>query len=334
MTPRERVYVSLRFQETDVVPYQVNLTSGMKKIYCDYRNDPNALDKVGNHLAIFSHRKASKWIEINPGMFQDEWGVIWNRSLDKDIGVVENRVLKKPSLKGFDSPNPYSETLFSKYPAFISANTDRFRISTIGFSLFERAWSLRGMAELLMDMVENPNFVHELFECITEFNLKQIEYAASYDIDCILFGDDWGTQAGMLMGPNLWRQLIKPCIKRMYERVRSHGKYVAIHSCGDIKEIFPDLVEAGLNIFNPFQPEVMDVYETKRSFYGKLSFYGGISVQNLLPHGSTDDVRKETRKLINELGKGGGYIAAPSHEVPSDCPPENIEAMIEVMQNQ
>jgi uroporphyrinogen decarboxylase len=96
----------------------------------------------------------------------------------------------------------------------------------------------------------------------------------------------------------------------------------------------PDLVEAGLQIFNPFQPETMDIFETKKRYYGRLAFYGGISIQHLLPHGTPDEVRKETRRLLNELGDGGGYIASPSHEVPPDVPPENLAAMIEVLQNQ
>ena len=98
--------------------------------------------------------------------------------------------------------------------------------------------------------------------------------------------------------------------------------------------MLPDLVEIGLNIFNPFQPETMDIFETKKRYYGKLSFYGGISVQTLLPRGTPDDVRRETKRLLDVLGEGGGYIASPSHDVPVDVPPENMAAMIEVLQTQ
>ena len=136
------------------------------------------------------------------------------------------------------------------------------------------------------------------------------------------------------MGPALWREFIKPRITRMYQRVRKAGKFVIIHSCGNVQELFPDLIEAGLNVFNPFQPEVMDIFETKRQYQGKLAFYGGISVQRLLPHGTPDEVRAETRRLLRELGKGGGYIASPSHAIPGDVPAENMAAMIEVLQGQ
>lgn len=207
-------------------------------------------------------------------------------------------------------------------------------MASIGFSLFERAWTLRGFEQLLVDMIESPEFVHSLLDRITEVNLAQIDFALKHDVDCVRFGDDWGSQNGLIMGPALWREFIKPRIAKMYKRVRDAGKYVMIHCCGDVKAILPDLVECGLNIFNPFQPEVMDIFETKKQYYGQLSFFGGISVQRLLPLGAPDEVRRETRRLLEVLGKGGGYIASPSHDIPADVPVENMVAMIEVLTEQ
>lgn len=334
MTPRERVYKAINFEETDLVPYQVNFTAGAYQRLADYYGSPGFEAELGNHLAIISHRNLARWDEVEPGHFRDEWGVVWNRTIDKDIGVVENRVLAEPSLSEFAVPDMESPRVFEFYPQWIDNNRDRFRISSIGFSLFERAWALRGMDCILMDMIEHPDFVHELFDRITEFNLAQVDEACKYDIDGFQFGDDWGSQTGLIMGPDLWREFIKPRIRRLYQRVHDAGKYVIIHSCGDVKVVLPDLVECGLNVFNPFQPEVMDILETKQRYYEQLSFYGGISVQHLLPHGTPDEVRAETRRLLKELGKGGGYIASPSHAVPPDVPPENLAAMIEVLKNQ
>lgn len=334
MTPRERVYRALSFQQTDIVPYQVSLTSGARIRLAEYYGDPDFAVRINNHLAVMSHRNMAPWVEVEPGHFRDEWGVVWNRTIDKDIGVVENRVLPEPTLEGYEFPGAQSPRVFEFYPKWIDDNRDRFRISSIGFSLFERAWSMRGMDQVLVDMIENPEFVHELFDRITEFNLSQIDEAVKYDIDGFQFGDDWGSQAGLIMGPGLWREFVKPRVRRMYERVRRAGKFVFIHSCGDVRAVLPDLVECGLQVFNPFQPEVMDVFETKKRYYGELSFYGGISVQTLLPHGTPDQVRTETRRLLHELGKGGGYIASPSHAAPVDVPPKNLAAMIEVLENQ
>ena len=99
-------------------------------------------------------------------------------------------------------------------------------------------------------------------------------------------------------------------------------------------EIFPELIECGLDMFNPFQPEVMDVFEIKKKYGDTLSFYGGISTQRTLPYGTVDEVKDEVKRLIDIVGKNGGYVASPAHAIPADAKPENIAAMIEILQNQ
>ena len=334
MTPRERVYRAIHFEETDIVPYHVTFTTGAHRKLAEYCGDLRFKQKIGNHLAMLSHGRVSPWKEVKPGYFQDEWGVIWNRTVDRDIGCVNNQVLPKPTLKNFRLPDSDFPGLRELYSSFVESNQERFRVASIGFSLFERAWTLRGFEQLLVDMLEAPAFVHELLDCITEFNLAQIDLALAYDIDGMRFGDDWGSQAGLIMGPALWREFIKPRINRMYEHVHQQHRLVMIHCCGDVKEILPDLVEVGVNIFNPFQPEVMDIFQTKQRYHNQLSFFGGISVQRLLPLGTPEEVRRETRRLLSTLGKGGGYIASPSHDIPVDVPPENMAAMIEVLSSQ
>ena len=116
--------------------------------------------------------------------------------------------------------------------------------------------------------------------------------------------------------------------------IKSKGKFVLIHSCGKIEEILPDLIECGLDIFNPFQPEVMDIYRIKKKYGRQLTFYGGISIQKTLPYGTVSEVKDQVRHLLDTIGEDGGYIASPSHDIPADAKPENIAAMIEVLQNQ
>ena len=135
------------------------------------------------------------------------------------------------------------------------------------------------------------------------------------------------------MRPETWREFIYPVLKRMYGTVREAGKYVTIHSCGDVDELFDDLIDIGLNCFNPFQPEVMDVDSIVKKYRGRLAFHGGLSTQKTLPYGSVDDVRKETAHLL-ELGKEGGYIFAPAHAVEGDVSLENMKAFIELVQQQ
>jgi uroporphyrinogen decarboxylase len=118
----------------------------------------------------------------------------------------------------------------------------------------------------------------------------------------------------------------------MYQAAKRRGKFVFIHSCGKVDELFPDLIESGVDVFNPFQPEVIDVYDAKRRHGDRLTFFGGISTQRLLPYGTPDQVRDQVRRLLREVGAGGGLIAAPAHAIPGDARPENVAAMIEVLQ--
>jgi uroporphyrinogen decarboxylase len=135
------------------------------------------------------------------------------------------------------------------------------------------------------------------------------------------------------MGPKLWHEFIYPVQKRMYGVAVEAGKKVFIHSCGDVDELFDDLVGIGLNCFNPFQPEVMDVSTLIPQYRGRLAFYGGMSTQKTLPYGSVEDVRNETQKLLG-LGKEGGYVFSPAHDVPKDVPLENMLAFIDQVQHQ
>ena len=132
----------------------------------------------------------------------------------------------------------------------------------------------------------------------------------------------------------MWREFIGSRVKQMYAAVKAKGKFVFIHSCGKVQEVFSDLIDYGLDVFNPFQPEVMDPFEMKKKFGDRLSFFGGISTQRLLPYGTVQQVKGEVKRLLDVVGKDGGYIASPAHATPSDAKPENIAAMIEVLRNQ
>jgi uroporphyrinogen decarboxylase len=189
------------------------------------------------------------------------------------------------------------------------------------------------MEALMMDFLDNPDFVVELFNTIADYNIAQVQQAVQYDIDAIYFGDDWGQQRGLQMGPRTWKKFIYPVLKRMYAAAHAAGKKVFIHSCGDVDELFDDLIEIGVNCFNPFQPEVMDVAALIERYRGRLAFHGGLSTQRTLPYGSTADVRRETRRLI-ELGRAGSYIFSPAHAVEGDVPLENLLAFIEEIQSQ
>ena len=333
MTNKERVRAALEHRQPDRVPYQVGFTQKAHAKMVEFYRDSTFASKIGNHLVGLSPMLPGKCSE-DGNFYTDEFGVTWNRTIDKDIGEPDGGTVDETNVNEYEFPDPHDPKRYESFQAGIEANRDQFVIGNLGFSLFERAWTLVGMAKLLMDMVQRPDFVVKLLDKILEFNLAIIEETVRFDIDAMMFGDDWGQQHGLIMGPVFWRDLIKPRVREMYQASKKAGKFVIIHSCGDVKELFPDLIECGLDCFNPFQPEVMDVIEMKKQFGSDLSFYGGISTQRTLPYGTADDVRKEVRRNCEMVGKDGGYIAAPAHAIPGDAPAENIHAMLEVLQSQ
>jgi uroporphyrinogen decarboxylase len=311
----------------DYVPWHYQFTQEPWAMLVEHFGGEDAVEAaVDNHILELGSA-IGFFEEIGNDRLRDVFGVVWDRSVDKDIGIVEGCVLPEPTLKGYSFPNPLDRRFFADIPAKIAKHPDRFRVFYVGFSLFERAWTLRGMENLMMDFIDHPGFVHELFGAIADYNLAQVREALTYDIDAVYFGDDWGQQHGLIMGKPFWDEYIKPQLRRMYGLVRGAGKFQMIHSCGDVDELFDDLVGLGLNGFNPFQPEVMDTAALLEKYRGRLAFHGGLSTQRVLPYGTEAQVREESRRLLT-LGREGSYIFAPSHAVESDVPLANILAFL------
>jgi uroporphyrinogen decarboxylase len=332
MEKKDIVKLALNWKQPPYVPWTFAFTQPASEKLKQHFQVDDLEDTLQNHM-ISMGNEIDFFQNVGGDCVQDIFGVIWDRSIDKDIGNVKGQVLQQPSLDGYSFPNPVDPNVFQDIPGKINKYPDRFRVFVVGFSLYERAWTLRGLQTLLMDFYDHPKFIRELFHVITDYNIAQITEAVKFDIDGIRFGDDWGQQHGLQMGPKLWHEFIYPELKRMYKVVRDAGKYVIIHSCGDVDELFDDLVEIGVQCFNPFQPEVMDTAALLKQYRGRLAFYGGMSTQKILPYGSVEDVRRETHRLLG-LGSQGGYIFSPAHDVPKDVPLENMLAFIDVVQQQ
>jgi len=334
MTNRERILAAIEHRQPDRTPFQIGFTEPAYQAYAAYVGDPAFMSRIDNCLLVFDTAPAGAWQEVRPHIWRDEWGVEWDRSVDPDIGVVCNRLVTPANVQTFPCPDPADATRYQGWEEAVASAPDQYAVANIGFSLYERAWTLAGMEEVMMAMVADKRFLHALLDRILEVNLGVIERACAYPIDAMMFGDDWGQQTGLQMGKAHWREFILPRVRQMYGAVKARGKRVFIHSCGKVDELFPDLIACGLDVFNPFQPEVIDVEAAKREYGRDLTFFGGISTQRTLPYGTVQQVKDEVRRLIEVVGKDGGLIAAPAHAIPRDARAENIQAMLEVLHEQ
>jgi uroporphyrinogen decarboxylase len=336
MIGKDRVKAAINHQESDFVPYQIDFLSAAEQKLKRHFGDVDLGELIGNHIAMFESSNYSifETERLSQNKFRDAFGAVWELKKGEDIGTVIESPLKEPSLKGYEFPDPEKIMQLQEIDSFVKKNKDRFVMGAIGFSLYERAWILRGIEPILMDFVTNPEFVEELFDRIIEFNISIVRRLCEFKIDAFHFGDDWGQQHGLIMGPRLWRKFFKSRLKRMYDLVHSFGYPVSIHSCGDITELIPDLIEIGVNIISPLQAEALD-FEFLKCEYGRdIAFWGGVSTQRTLPYGRPEDVRAEVKERIRVLSKGGGYVLGPSHEVQGDVPLENLLALIDAAQNQ
>lgn len=335
MTRRECVRTALCHQESGIVPFDVEFTSQALSQLITYTQNPDIKKKLGGFISGVCYIGWPTKIPNRPDYYIDEFGVIWNRSgVDKDAGVIEKPLIEDLENNNYCFPDPDIGRLRRDIEQMLAACDDKARMVEFGFCMFERSWSLMGMENVLMSMITCPEELEKLYDQICDYMLRLVDVALEYDIDIVRFGDDWGQQKGMIMGPDHWRRFIKPRMARLYHRVKEKNVFVAQHSCGDIHEIFPDLIEIGLDCYQTFQPEIYDIGLMKALYGDRLTFWGGISTQCALPFMTPQQIQDETVRIIKILKKEGGLIIGPTHAIPFDVPPENILAMVEVFQCQ
>jgi uroporphyrinogen decarboxylase len=199
---------------------------------------------------------------------------------------------------------------------------------------FETSWAMRGFEQALMDMVTKPDLVHAIMQRVTDFFLEtfsRLLKAADGMIDLVYTSDDIGGQTNLLVSLPMWEEFIKPYHVRINEMVHNMGAKIMYHSDGAIMNAVEGLIDMGIDILQPLQFDArgMDPAILKQQAGDRLCFEGGVSVQKLLPFGTAEEVVGETKKLIDILGKDGGYILGPSHCVQAGTPPENVYAMFE-----
>lgn len=326
-------------KQTDFIPYSFDLTSVMKDKIASYygMTSENVHNFIGDSLYYVWRGNSIGFIpkEINENEIQDEFGVIWDTSSKLqnigDWGGIVSSPLKEVSFQEYRFPDTSKLRWFDNLNEEELKASDRYLI--IGMDgIFDIAWHIRGFENLLLDFMDEEHFVNELLDKALEYNLGVIEQVPSY-FNGIRFGEDWGQQKGLIMGASLWRKYLKPRLRIMYEAARKRGFNVFIHTCGDIFEIFPDIIEIGVDVVNPIQPEVMDVSLIKRNYGKDLVLYGGMGCQSTLPYGNTQEVINEAKSKLRVLGDSGGYIFGPAGAIPTDVKIENVIALIEFLRN-
>ncbi len=299
--------------------------------------------------AAISHRSTDR-VPYRIDICRDTWDAIGEKfEYDSEEGFLDNDVIGigapwwswdnlGDDWKGMDVPESSATvTGTGSYPEFVDRvkeiynETDKYILVLIYGSHFEKAYFSRGIENFLADLAGNPDFARRLLNKIIEKNLVMLEnFLNLSEIDGVLLGSDWGSQVDLLMSPKTWHDLIAPGEKKEYDLIKSYGKDVWIHSCGNVERIIPCLIDMGIDVLNPVQPEAMDIRELKEKYGDRLTFWGGISTQKTLPYGTPEEVKKEARQVRDLMSKSGGYIFAPAQSIQSDVPLDNIMALLEV----
>lgn len=333
LTRRERVRRALTYQPVDRLPTQFNYTASMggamaEHFGVDIASLPARLD---NHLVRLDMTYEQRLSEDGKARF-DWWGA-GHDTQEEGYYIRVAPLAESRDLDAYAWPDPHDPHLLDDAVRFRESVGDTaFVVPNIGWALFERAWSLRGFENTLLELALDPEYIGELMDRIVDIRLVVIERYLALGVDGGYFGDDYGAQVSTLFSPATWRELVKPRLARLFAPFLERGLPVLMHSDGDIAPIVGDLVEIGLTALNPVQPEVVDHDWLHREFDGRLAFYGGVSTQTVLPYGTPDEVKAAARKCIATLAPGGtGLMLAPSHRMMSDVPMANIEALMESM---
>lgn len=345
MTPKERVIAQIEHKETDFIPYTLRfeedsdkrIKGGALERVNSYYGTHSLLDKLDYHVVRVPIVNLEVDYEGSESFLQDMYGSLWR--VDKRPYHLEKPALEEPSLEGYkfpDTDNLLDERWYGRAVELIDEKKDHFSVTSLGPGLFERTWALRGFENILMDVALHPDFYQELVRRIFEHQMAILEKALALPVDGVLLSDDYGHQTGIMIGAKRWRKCFKPYLSRMYERIHRAGKYTLQHMCGSEAEILPDLIEIGLDVYQSVQPEAKNnsPYRLKELYGEKITLWGGLGSQSVIPFGKPDEINKEVKKLCEHVGKGGGYILAPAKPIQPETPTENVVAIIEAFAEQ
>ncbi len=243
--------------------------------------------------------------------------------------TLEDIKKKKPQLS---APLPYLEWTIGVAKEY--RRTGYATTYWVSGGFFEQGCYGRGYDQFAMDLVADPDIARALFDLWLVEKLSIVETVVkplAPHIDWFCFGDDLGLQTGPFMSPDTFRDVIKPYMAEYYGKVRAAApdSFIFHHSCGSVYRLMDDLIDIGVKVLNPIQPNAfeMEAERLKERAKGRLCLHGGIDLQELLPFGTPAAVRAEALRRMKVVGAGGGYVCAPAHSLPEDVPVANILAL-------
>jgi len=279
--------------------------------------------------------------------FTDNWGITWQ--MPKENGRYYDMCahplagdIEISDIEKFPWPDPLDDSIFADMPDQIAAlESSGYGLVLNGFTsgILEMGLRLRGFEQFFMDLFINPGLAEAILDKLTELKCIYWEKALGLFGDKVLVAveaDDLGTQTSQLISPETYRKLLKSRHKQIISVIKKQAPHskVFFHTCGAVRPLIPDLIEAGVDILNPVQVAAkdMDTKALKKDFGDCITFWGGaVDTQQTLPRGTPEQVKDEVKRRIEDLAPSGGFVFSAVHNIQADVPPANIEAMLEAL---
>jgi len=307
-------------------------------------------DDIAGHYGMFSPVGIA--IRRPEGASPPDYSAYWrDEDLPEGTAINEVGVALKPSgfyhFEGYVSPlrNAASLAAIENYPLedqrawtgshmaqeVRQAHADGRVVNSWVGHMYETAWQIRGYEPFLMDMVERPSWAECLLDRLAEQNMIRAVAATRAGVDWLHCGDDVANQKALMFSPDLWRSMMLSRWRKVWQTCKAINPQIKVwyHSDGNVSAIVPELIEAGVDILNPLQPECVNLDDLHRRFGRRLTFDGTIGTQTTMPFGSADDVRTRVREVIDKYGREGGLIVSPTHVLEPEVPLDNIDAFFQ-----
>jgi len=335
MNKKKSILNAIKRNSQDILPTQIDYTPEMKEKIKNLLDTTDLLidEKLNNHIK-YLYLDDKTGTDKEEGIQYDIWGIGWDRILTEGFHIRYHPLIESEDLREYVFPVPDEKLLSTILTVDPEEKINYFILFDQGFTLFEKSWLIRGYENVLTDFYYREKEINYLLDGITEFNIEMAKKVIKTgNIDGVYTGDDFGTQRGLVMSPETWRKFFRERYRKLWEVYKAEDIPVFHHSCGNLEGIIPDLIEIGMDVLSPIQPEAMDPVLLSERFGKQLTFFGGISTQKALPFGSPEDVRREIIDRIKVLGKHNGYIISPSHEVTSDCTDKNFQMLLSTLKD-